>query len=688
MANIDLIKKNIETMIAKGAPETDIDAYVASEGLTPEQLQAAPVPAVNADLSGFEQFKDMGSKGMLEPPPPNVLDDIGASLRTGLKQGAVGMAEGPAEAGTWLADKAVRGIEHLRGKPQEEIDARSAQAHDISNQSTINPANLSENIAQVAGPDYESFTRLGKFAREVGRFIPSTLVGGPAGAGEKLMGAITGGLGSEAAGEATAGSQYEWLARLLGGLGAGYAGGRTAGATNPPLVEGQTDDAVRILKDSLPSDLNKFKERGPEAMVFDSSPSTVGLGQGLAVQPGNNKNKLFEALTERNAGRPQRLMKSAEENLGEYQSPKLARDEIHDYASETAGPLYEAAKKNAPDLRKNLDLQNEIAKQLTQPIEGMSLSSRSASIKFMNDVDDAFAAPTPSLVVERLHDLRKRLDKYIDVNPAQTSAEKADAAVAQQFRRTIDNVLKEKVPGWKEADDVYASAMDKVGGINYGYKALEKGSEPISPEQFRGETTNVPTRSQKKAMGDDYKNKHSMQDVRTGMTANVRDTMGTNANDYLALKNKVGGDNAYNRDKLIHAYGEEPIKNISRDIENEAFMAGNANKAIAGSETAARQSAERMVNVPDAPAFTGNEGVAGLGLKAANSVYRKFANKFLIKSSQSTRDALVDALMKKGDDAVKFMIEVQGASPSSRTKLLNALASGTAAAGSANANAR
>ena len=42
MADIAKVKRNIQKMIDQGAPESDIDAYVASEGTTPEELQAKP----------------------------------------------------------------------------------------------------------------------------------------------------------------------------------------------------------------------------------------------------------------------------------------------------------------------------------------------------------------------------------------------------------------------------------------------------------------------------------------------------------------------------------------------------------------------------------------------------------------------------------------------------------------------
>ena len=40
MADIDKVKRNLGRMIDGGAPESDIDAYLMSENVTPDQLRA------------------------------------------------------------------------------------------------------------------------------------------------------------------------------------------------------------------------------------------------------------------------------------------------------------------------------------------------------------------------------------------------------------------------------------------------------------------------------------------------------------------------------------------------------------------------------------------------------------------------------------------------------------------------
>lgn len=68
MADHAKIKRNIQRMLDQNAPEADIDAYVASEGVTAEQLRAAPVatqmaaaPSPDGSQMSQEQFDQMAA---------------------------------------------------------------------------------------------------------------------------------------------------------------------------------------------------------------------------------------------------------------------------------------------------------------------------------------------------------------------------------------------------------------------------------------------------------------------------------------------------------------------------------------------------------------------------------------------------------------------------------------------------
>ena len=67
MADIARIKGNISKMIAQNAPESDIDAYVASEGVSLEDLKksAAPEPTLDKyQQAAIEERGALKAKGV------------------------------------------------------------------------------------------------------------------------------------------------------------------------------------------------------------------------------------------------------------------------------------------------------------------------------------------------------------------------------------------------------------------------------------------------------------------------------------------------------------------------------------------------------------------------------------------------------------------------------------------------
>jgi hypothetical protein len=79
MADITRIKGNISKMIAQNAPETDIDAYVASEGISLDELRKPPAPAPDKyQQAAIEERDALKAKGI----------DTGAGLTRRLAQGA------------------------------------------------------------------------------------------------------------------------------------------------------------------------------------------------------------------------------------------------------------------------------------------------------------------------------------------------------------------------------------------------------------------------------------------------------------------------------------------------------------------------------------------------------------------------------------------------------------------------
>lgn len=71
MADIAKVKRNIQRMIDQGAPEQDIDAYVASEGVTVEDLQKSAPPKATAPQQPAPQQEYSVSHSKTDMPAPN-----------------------------------------------------------------------------------------------------------------------------------------------------------------------------------------------------------------------------------------------------------------------------------------------------------------------------------------------------------------------------------------------------------------------------------------------------------------------------------------------------------------------------------------------------------------------------------------------------------------------------------------
>lgn len=120
-------------------------------------------------------------------------------------------------------------------------------------------------VPAVAGEErvqYRSPTTAGQYAGTVGEFLPSAL-GGGAGA---LKAAVTAGLGSEAAGQATEGTEYEPIARVAGAFLAPLAPSTLAGIKNKTVKAFQKkaieQPSVKTARDAKNAAYKNFKDVG------------------------------------------------------------------------------------------------------------------------------------------------------------------------------------------------------------------------------------------------------------------------------------------------------------------------------------------------------------------------------------------------------------------------------------------
>jgi hypothetical protein len=299
------------------------------------------------------------------------------------------------------------------------------------------------------------------------------------------------------------------------------------------------------------------------------------------------------------------------------------------------------AKQNPPDLRGG-KLNNILAQQLTYPAKSLSINARTKNLEWMNKVEDAMAAETPQDVVSRLHNLRKELDAHTQNNPMASVAENADRDVAMNVRQTVDDILKNRVPGFSEGDAIYSQAHKAREAVDYGYNSLEGGKGAIFPESFNKQLSKQPK-----------------QFVIEGQKSRIANAMGTQSNDMIALRKLLGGDGDFNRAKLEATFGSQKVDDALKMVDGESQMSQNFADIVRNSKTA--QSLEAAKLIPDGPRFkaTGSETVNGtLVARPFVATLNYLAEKMAGKVNVATSEALSNSLTKKGNDLTKLLSDL------------------------------
>ena len=525
--------------------------------------------------------------------------------------------------------------------------------------------------------EYEPEGMAGEVAQTGMQMLPGAIMG-PSGLAAKIGGWLgaTGGAetlsrlvdkDSAAAPYLKAGGAF-----LGGGLGAGLTDFLTMKV--PPDM---TRRAAALLKSALPDeyrgqadDFATYQKLGPEARVLDAGPSTVGMAQGVVVSPGKNADEILNTLTARNDTRSTRLQDAAKDAFGRGRDPELRKRTIMKAALRKAGPLYDDAIENAPALPAKMD--EILSVGVEKSIAGLSEERRMGMMKLYDKLDDALNpsanGPDPQLTASRIWDLRQELDAKI-VHDAQgmanlNSADRTMQSVYKDMRGKIDDILKNRL-GFTEPDRIVFEANRNKDAIDFGYDLLEGGKSARSPQATRVEGRNLDPRF-----------------VKEGVAARVSNAMGTQANDLSALKNKLGGDNGWNREKLVDQFGPDAVKKAASAVDVESTFAQNYADVARNSQTARRAAAAKLVDGTDAPTFSGQDTMTGLALSGGARMVNALVKSVAKNMSQTNKDALTKALLKKGPEGLELMRALAKMSSPTSTALIQALlASGGATSG-------
>lgn len=369
--NMARIKSNIQKMIDQSAPESDIDAYLSHEGVTPEQLKNSPVAApyqkdtttvAPYNPTFMQRIGDLQTEnqtGKAAPSLPSdaglgntVLDYIQSLVRSGqvaahgvtggLSDEAGGLGQGAADA--------ISGKSFGQGFQQ----GSAAENANIDRFKGNNP--ITGGLLETGGMAVSPLYRIGQGWQQAG---------GNAASRAFRSGALGMGYGGEAGAAYNRGGISDRLDDAMWG---GLLGG-TVSAAASPLLEGGTrggqgfyntfqaqrqaandpaEQARRLLALAIQRDnLTPLPSQG-EALVSAGGPNVQALGRQATVAPGNARAQASDYFATSAADRPDVIANSAAQNISNSRLlPTLEALDTQQRAA--AAPAYEAFYNTSPD---------------------------------------------------------------------------------------------------------------------------------------------------------------------------------------------------------------------------------------------------------------------------------------------------------------------------------------------------
>lgn len=168
------------------------------------------------------------------------INDMGKSLGSGITIGATALMDAPGALLNAAGSLGAKGLEAV-GAPNMAVGMRDAFA--IGPMGTGATAGQAADLAMPRVRSFEPKTTPGEYTQTVGEFLPGSVLGGGNLVGSAIRYGVLPGLASEAAGQATEGTEYEPYARIAAALGTPLLTGRPTNNAAPILPRIDPEDA-------------------------------------------------------------------------------------------------------------------------------------------------------------------------------------------------------------------------------------------------------------------------------------------------------------------------------------------------------------------------------------------------------------------------------------------------------------
>jgi len=667
MDNTARIKRNIGKMIEQNVPETDIDAYVASEGMTPAMLRgepnAAPVRAPQPMLPVDENSMNFGTSADVQPPTmpygeqmANVGRYVGQSADDFVRRAANMATFGTADKLAAGANSAISG-----GSYDDALKAERAQSAAALDRSPV-----SSRAGDVAGV----LTGAGALIKN-GITLAPKLADAPLllkMAGFGAEGAAYG--AANAAGNTDSGDLNSRLRTALYGgmegaaIGAGVplAGRALQGLyqVGAPFVQGGVNGMSRfssgLIENAMtPNVSGKLAELGPNAMLPDTSRGLRNLAQATAAKSGEGAEALTSSLTARELGTRGRVNSDVVSNVGPtgvgidgFSAIKPADALVADIVQQrkdVTGPMFRDVFKNATAPIDTNGTLTALGQRMTEAGNGTAAHAALNKIRGMLLRETQEGVPVAVTDPRQLHSVKTEIQRMIkEGDPTlgiQPGSEALRNGALKTVAKSLNADLRKQVPGYAEANDVSRRFAQNAEAAQYGNEALGKSGPSVDMILREQAGMNEGQRNLSKA----------------GAAAAVQETIDNAANARVGLKQALQGGNGSANDRKIGAFlGEDTAKDLGNTLRRETVFDETTNRVLRGSNTGSTAGGAKQIE-PDGlrvfdlarhPIRALTDALLGVAAKSSGDVTRAQLGKVLSLQGPE-RDALMKAFLDRQD---------------------------------------
>lgn len=374
--------------------------------------------------------------------------------------------------------------------------------------------------------------------------------------GEGLEGAAYGGLTGAAIAPVAAG-----IGKLAGRVKEGIATralAREAGADKKAF-----QNVARAFKQDL--DTGSLRRAQSGDLLMNLGPQLRASAESIANQPGRGSNILLDATRAQAREEGGRIKAVLDREIG-TDAGRVVNANMVENERKAAGKLYDVAR------TATVEVDPTPARRALQAVLAETDGSVRAKVARLAGNLNVFKTDGP-VTPTVLHAARIDFDNAI--RKGKTGPRERE--FLGRVRSAIDDVLKEGVPGYREADQAYAAALASKDALIEGRNVFTRGYG--SPDELAAEL----------AAMDPATRSRFLMGARDAITT----LMGTARNDAAAVRRELF-EKGWNAEKLAILIGEKKAANIGRILEATANRAEGRNRIVGNSLTAARLAGQKL----------------------------------------------------------------------------------------------